>query len=349
MNYKELGLSNTREMFAMAAKRGYAVPAFNFNNMEQLQAILTATARTRSPVILQVSESAMKYMGDDILIGMVGGALTRPAQSNDCAGAPGRAHDFPVALHLDHGRTFEICKHAIDIGFSSVMIDASDKTPEENIAMSKRVADYAHPRDVTVEAELGGLYGIEEDAPTLGSVASPPSWGEARSHYTNPADVARFVRDTGIDSLAISIGTSHGAYKFPSFGGVTPKGRRRGFSLRFDILEQIRAAAPKLPLVLHGASSVPQSLIDEINKFGGEIQGARGIPRDQLRKSTQMGICKINVDSDGRLAFTAAVRAELFTNPGNFDPRKYLSAARDKMTELYTDEIENVMGSGGMA
>jgi len=194
---------------------------------------------------------------------------------------------------------------------------------------------------VTVEAELGGLYGIEEDAPVIPGRAAgvnpgPGGSGPIDSHYTNPADVVRFVHETGIDSLAISIGTSHGAYKM----------KNPCDTLRFDILEQIRGVVPRLPLVLHGASSVPQSLIDEINKFGGEIQGARGIPRDQLRKSTKLGICKINVDSDGRLAFTAAVRKDLTENPGNFDPRKYLSAARDKMIELYIDEIENVMGSG---
>ena len=328
MKYKKLGLSNTHEMFADALRGGHAVPAFNFNNMEQLQAIIAAATKTRSPVILQVSESAMAYMGDEILIGMVGGALKGITE-------------FPVALHLDHGRSYEICQHAIDIGFSSVMIDASDLDLEKNIALSARVAKYAHSHDVTVEAELGGLYGIEDDAPQL-------STGE--NHYTNPAEVAKFATETGVDSLAVSIGTSHGAYKMKCHPAEPQSGEcgtsaTQTCTLRFDILEQIRKSAPNLPLVLHGASSVPQSLIDEINKFGGRIDGAHGIPRNQLQRATKMGICKINVDSDGRLAFTAAVRAELTRDPANFDPRKYLSAAREKMTGLYIDEIENVMGS----
>jgi fructose-bisphosphate aldolase class II len=312
MKYKEFGLADSKDLLQAAMAGGYAVPAFNFSNMEQLQAILIAAANARSPAIIQVSESALKYMGDEILMNMVRGAIKEYGAKD-------------VALHLDHGHSFEISKHAIDIGFSSVMIDASDKSFEENIEISRQVVEYAHSVGSVVEAELGGLAGIEDGAP------------ESETHYTKPEQVIEFVERTGIDSLAISIGTSHGAYKF----------KHESDSLRFDILADIEAIVPALPLVLHGASSVPQEIVDQINEYGGEISGARGIPIDQLHKAANMNISKINVDSDARLAFTAAVRKYLAENPKNFDPRRYLTAARDAMTGLYEKEIKEIMGSDG--
>ncbi len=309
MKYENLGLSNTNEMLGRALRGGYAVPAYNFSNLEQLQAILTACVQTESPVILQVSNGARKYTGKEILMAMVGAAV--------------KGLKIPIALHLDHGADFDICKDCIDMGFSSVMIDASFKSFDENVITSKKVADYAHKYNVSVEAELGALVGIEDELKI------------EKSCYTNPDDVVRFVEQTGVDSLAISIGTSHGAYKMKS-----PDDK-----LRFDILEKVQEQLPDFPLVLHGASSVPQNLITEINEFGGNITGARGIPEDQLIAARKMNICKINVDSDARLAFTAGVRQALTENPENFDPRTYLSVARDKMIQLYKDKNVNVMGS----
>jgi len=318
MNYKDLGLVNTREMFERALAGGYAVPGYNFNNLEQLQAIMQACAETNSPVILQVSAGARKYVGTKTLMKMVEGML----------------QEFPItaALHLDHGADFEICRDCVDMGFSSVMIDASDKPFDENVELSRRVVEYAHKYDVSVEAELGALAGIEDD-----------KVGHA-THYTNPADVKKFAELTGVDSLAVSIGTSHGVYKFPSSGGVDGEAGRGGFNLRFDILQEIAAALPHFPLVLHGASSVPQNLVDEINKYGGKISGAHGIPESQLIQARKMNICKINVDSDARLAFTAGVRKTLIEKPEAFDPRIYLGAARDMMKELFKDKNINVMG-----
>ncbi|MCL1785964.1 MAG: class II fructose-1,6-bisphosphate aldolase [Alphaproteobacteria bacterium] len=309
MNYKDFGLVNTRQMLSGALSGGYAVPGYNFNNLEQLQAIIQACIETRSPVILQVSAGARKYVGVEILTRMVQGAIKNFAP--------------PVALHLDHGATFEICRDCIDMGFSSVMIDASDKPFDENVELSQRVAEYAHKHDVSVEAELGALAGIEDDK--IGH----------ENHYTNPHDVKRFVELTGVDSLAVSIGTSHGVYKMRN-----PDGK-----LRFDILHEIADNLPDFPLVLHGASSVPETIVAEINKYGGEIKDAHGIPADQLIKAHRMNICKINVDSDARLAFTAGVRKILSEQPGAFDPRVYLSAARDMMKEMYIDKNINVMGA----
>ncbi len=311
MKYKEFGFVNTDEMLCNALRGGYAVPAYNFNNLEQLQAILAACATTESPVILQVSNGARKYVGTEILMAMASAAV--------------RSLNIPIALHLDHGADFDTCKECIDMGFSSVMIDASNKSFDENLAISKKVADYAHKYSVSVEAELGALVGIEEEV------------NVAETQYTNPDDVVRFVKQTGVDSLAVSIGTSHGAYKMKS---PTDK-------LRFDILEKIEKQLPDFPLVLHGASSVPQDLVKQINKFGGKITGALGIPEDQLIAARKMNICKINVDSDARLAFTAAIRQIFSQKPEIFDPRAYLSDARDKMTQLYKDKNINIMGSAG--
>ena len=309
-NYKDFGLVNTREMFADAIARGYAVPAFNFYNMETLNAIMSAAREMHSPVILAVSESAMKYMGADMLMGMIAGLKLRDNER--------------VALHLDHGGSFEACATAIDLGFSSVMIDASKLPFDQNVALSRRVAEYAHERNVTTEAELGTLSGIEDEN-TFGEYSS----------YTNPDDVIKFVEAAGIDSLAIAIGTSHGAYKRKS----------EDEELRFDILKRIQEKLPTFPLVLHGASSVPQNFVKTINDFGGDIAGARGIAPDQLRRAVKMNICKINVDSDSRLAFTAAVRKNLAEKPAGFNPRDYLGVAITAMRDNCIDEIKNIMGS----
>lgn len=310
MNYSDFGLVNTREMFADAIARHYAIPAFNFYNMETLNAIITAARNAHSPVILAVSESAMKYMGDDMLMAMIAGLKLKPTDG--------------VALHLDHGGSFDACAHAVDIGFSSVMIDASKLPFTQNVELSRRVAKYAHARNVSVESELGTLAGIEDEN----------TFGEY-STYTNPSDVVKFVHETGTDSLAIAIGTSHGAYKRKSDDE----------QLRFDILDEIQKQLPTFPLVLHGASSVPQNLVNTINEFGGKISGARGITPEQLRHATRKNICKINVDSDSRLAFTAAVRKTLTENPAGFNPRDYLGAAMTAVRDNCIDEIKNIMGS----
>lgn len=310
MKYSDLGLVNTKQMFANAIADNYAIPAFNFYNMETLSAILNAARLANSPVILAVSESALKYMGDDMLIGMIRGANLSP--------------DDQVALHLDHGASFDACRHAIEIGFSSVMIDASHMSFDENIKLSKQVVEFAHKHNVSVEAELGTLSGIEDEN----------TFSET-STYTNPGDVEKFVNATGIDSLAIAIGTSHGAYKRKSDNE----------ELRFDILADVAQRLPGFPLVLHGASSIPQKLITTINEFGGKMSGTRGIDTTQLRRATKMNICKINVDSDLRLGFTAAVRKSLAEKPANFNPRDFLSSARQTMTQICLDEIKDIMGS----
>ena len=320
VSYKELGFVNTREMFKDAMKNGYAVPAYNFNNMEQLQAIITACQKSRSPVILQVSKGARDYANATLLRWMGRGAIEMMKEM----GKP-----VPVALHLDHGDTFELCKSCIDAGFSSVMIDASSKPYAENAALTKKVVEYARPRDVTVEGELGVLAGIEDEV------------SAEKSHYTDPKDVENFVKQTGVDSLAISIGTSHGAYKFKLKPGesVPP--------LRFDILEACEKRIPGFPIVLHGASSVLTAYIDMINKYGGKMEGAAGIPEEQLRKAAKSAVCKINIDSDGRLVMTAAIRKVFAEKPGEFDPRKYLGPAREALVKMYTDKNEKVLGSAG--
>ncbi|MFA6004332.1 MAG: class II fructose-bisphosphate aldolase [Elusimicrobiota bacterium] len=320
VSYKELGFVNTREMFKDAMKNGYAVPAYNFNNMEQLQAIITACVQSRSPVILQVSKGARDYANATLLRWMGRGAVEMMKE----LGRP-----VPVALHLDHGDTFELCKSCIDSGFSSVMIDASSKPFAENVALTKKVVEYAHPRDVTVEGELGVLAGIEDEV------------SAEKSHYTDPKDVENFVKQTGVDSLAISIGTSHGAYKFKLKPGesVPP--------LRFDILEACEKRIPGFPIVLHGSSSVPPEAIALINKYGGKMEGTAGIPEDQLRKAAKSAVCKINIDSDGRLVMTAAIRKVFSEKPGEFDPRKYLGPAREALIKMYQDKNEKVLGSAG--
>ena len=331
VSFKELGLVNTREMFAKAIKGGYAIPAFNFNNMEQLQAIIKASAETKSPVILQVSKGARNYANQTLLRYMAQGAV-------EYAKELGWEHP-QICLHLDHGDSFELCKSCVDFGFSSVMIDASSLPYEENIALTKKVVDYAHQYDVTVEAELGVLAGDEDE------VASEVS------HYTKPEEAVDFATRTGCDSLAISIGTSHGAYKFtPEQCTRDPKtGRLVPPPLAFDVLDAVMEQLPGFPIVLHGSSSVPQEYVDMINQYGGKLPDAVGIPEEQLRKAAKSAVCKINIDSDSRLAFTAAVRKVFAEKPAEFDPRKYCGPARDLMTELYKHKIINVLGSDGKA
>jgi fructose-bisphosphate aldolase class II len=331
IHFKDLGLVNTREMFAKAIKGGYAIPAFNFNNLEQLQAIMQAAAETKSPVIIQVSKGARNYANQTLLRYMAEGAVEYAKELG---------WEKPqIALHLDHGDSFEVCKSCVDMGFSSVMIDGSALPYEENIALSKQVADYAHKYDVTVEAELGVLAGVEDEV------------SSEESHYTRPEEVVDFSKRTGCDSLAISVGTSHGAYKFkPEQCTIDPEtGRLVPPPLAFDILHEIEKRLPGFPIVLHGSSSVPQEYVDIINTHGGKLPNAVGIPEEQLRRAAKSSVCKINIDSDSRLALTATVRRVLAEKPGEFDPRKYLGPARDEMKKLYIHKIVNVLGSDGKA
>lgn len=310
MHYSDFLLANTKTLLKRAMNDGYAVPAFNFYNMETLTAILDAASITQSPIILAVSETALEYMSPDILMGMIAGAKYKRGQ---------------IALHLDHGHSFEICKRACDMGFSSVMFDGASLPLEQNIAESRRIADYVHKFNVSLETELGVLSGIE-DKNTKSSSCS----------YTDPSVVKDFVRQTKTDSLAVAIGTSHGAYKRKSANE----------SLRFDILEQIAKEIPKTPLVLHGASTIPQKYVKQINKYGGDINSARGISPAQIRHAISLHIAKVNIDSDSRFAFTASVRKTLSTNKSVFDPRVYLGEAKKEITKNCIDEIQNIMGTG---
>lgn len=331
VNYKELGLVNTRDMFAKAIKGGYAIPAFNFNNMEQLQAIIKASAETKSPVILQVSKGARNYANQTLLRYMAQGAVEYAKELG--------WENPQIVLHLDHGDSFELCKSCIDMGFSSVMIDGSSLPYDENVALTRKVVEYAHQYDVTVEGELGVLAGVEDEVQA------------EESHYTKPEEVIDFTSKTGVDSLAISIGTSHGAYKFkpeqctrdPKTGKLVPP------PLAFDVLDAIMEKLPGFPIVLHGSSSVPQEYVDIINENGGKLPDAVGIPEEQLRQASKSAVCKINIDSDSRLAFTAAIRKVFNDKPGEFDPRKYCGPARDEMEKLYKHKIINVLGSDGKA
>ena len=325
VSYKELGLVNTREMFAAAVKGGYAIPAFNFNTMEQMQAIVQAAVETESPVIMQVSKGARNYANATILRYMAQGAVEY-AKELGCAKPE-------IVLHLDHGDSFEICKDCIDMGFSSVMIDGSHLPYEENVALTKKVVEYAHQFDVTVEGELGVLAGVEDEV------------SAAESHYTKPEEVQDFVSKTGVDSLAISIGTSHGAHKFTPEQCTLVNGVLVPPPLAFDILKEIEVKIPGFPIVLHGSSSVPQEEVATINQFGGALAAAIGIPEDQLREASKSAVCKINIDSDSRLAMTAAIRKHLAENPSHFDPRQYLKPARDNMKKMYIHKIVNVLGS----
>jgi fructose-bisphosphate aldolase class II len=329
ISYKDLGLVNTREGFRKAIEGKYAIPAFNFNNMEQMQAIVSACVETSSPVILQVSSGARKYANQTLLRYMAQGAVEYAKELGK---------NIPITLHLDHGDSFELCKSCIDMGFSSVMIDGSHLSYEDNVALTKQVVDYAHQYDVTVEGELGVLAGVEDEV-------------SAEHHtYTEPDQVVDFVTRTGVDSLAISIGTSHGANKFkPEQCTRNADGVLVPPPLRFDILEEVERRIPGFPIVLHGASSVPQQYVETINKYGGALKDAIGIPEEQLRKAARSAVCKINIDSDGRLAMTAEVRRVFHDKPAEFDPRKYLGPARDELKKLYMHKVQNVLGSENKA
>lgn len=311
-----MSLVNTKEMLKKAYKENYAVGAFNVNNMEIVQGITKACQELKSPVILQVSAGARRYASHTYLMKLVEAAVQETS--------------VPIALHLDHGDSFELCKSCIDGGFTSVMIDGSSLNYEENIELAKRVVDYAHPRKVTVEAELGRLAGIEDEV----DVSSE------KAYYTDPAQVEDFVERTGVDSLAIAIGTSHGAYKFKP--GQNPQ-------LRFDILNEIEKRLPNFPIVLHGASSVIPEFVDMINKNGGKMPDAIGIPEEMLREAAKMAVCKINIDSDLRLAMTGTIRKYLNENPSHFDPRQYLKPAREAIYNMVSHKINNVFGSANKA
>jgi len=331
ISYTELGLVNTVDLFKKAVKGGFAIPGYNFNNLEQLQAIIQACVETKSPVILQVSGGARKYANQNLLRNMAKGAGEYARELG---------YDIPIVLHLDHGDTFELCKDCIESGFSSVMIDGSHHSFEENVALTKKVCEFAHSRKdyVSVEGELGVLAGVEDDV------------SSEHSHYTQPDEVEDFVKKTGVDSLAISIGTSHGRSKFKpeqctrDAGGVLIPP-----PLRFDILEEIERKIPGFPIVLHGASSVPMEYVHMIEKYGGRLSDSVGIPEEQLRRAAKSAVCKINIDSDGRLAMTALVRKVLSENVEEFDPRKILGPARDELKKVYAHKNLNVLGSANQA
>ena len=310
-------LVTSTEMFKKAYDGGYAIGAFNVNNMEIVQGITEACQEEKAPVILQVSKGARAYANHNYLVKLVEAAVI-------CC------PDIPIALHLDHGPDFETCKACVDGGFTSVMIDASSKPFEENIEITRKVVEYAHDHGVVVEAELGTLAGIEDDVKVAAHAAS----------YTRPEEVEEFVTKTGCDSLAIAIGTSHGAYKFKP--GTKPQ-------LRFDVLEEVSRRLPGFPIVLHGSSSVPQDLVAKVNQYGGNMPGAIGVPEDQLRKAASLSVCKINIDSDLRLAMTASIREHFALHPADFDPRQYLKPARQAIKELVAHKIVDVLGCDGKA
>ncbi|MGL4561083.1 MAG: class II fructose-bisphosphate aldolase [Brevinema sp.] len=324
MHYKELGFVNSKVMFQVAVKDKFAVPAFNFNNMEQIQAIVMACVECQSPVILQVSKGARAYANPILLSWMGRGAVEMMKAYAKELGLG----EIPMVLHLDHGDTFETCKDCISTGFSSVMIDGSHHSYNDNVALSRKVVDYAHQFDVTVEGELGVLAGVEDEVSSDEHV------------YTQPEEVEDFVSKTGVDSLAIAIGTSHGAFKFKP--GQKPQ-------IRMDILRKIEQKIPGFPIVLHGSSSVPQDAVAMINKFGGKLKDSIGIPEEQLFEASHSAVCKINIDSDSRLVMTAQIRRVFAESPAEFDPRKYLTPARDAMKELYKHKCEKVLNSAGKA
>ena len=311
-----MSIVTSKEMFRKAYNGGYAIGAFNVNNMEIVQGITEAAAELRAPLILQVSKGARAYANHTYLMKLVEAAVIETG--------------LPICLHLDHGDSFELCKSCIDGGFTSVMIDASSKPFEENIAITKQVVEYAHDHGVVVEAELGTLAGIEDEVKVE----------EGHASYTRPEEVQEFVERTGCDSLAIAIGTSHGAYKFKP--GTKPQ-------LRFDVLEAVEKNLPGFPIVLHGSSSVPQQFVDEINKYGGNMPGAIGVPEDQLRQAAKSAVCKINIDSDLRLAMTATIRKYFAEHPADFDPRQYLKPAREAIKQMVAHKIVDVLGCDGKA
>ncbi|MEF8941349.1 MAG: class II fructose-1,6-bisphosphate aldolase [Desulfohalobiaceae bacterium] len=305
-----MSLTSPSEMFQQAYSGGYAIGAFNVNNMEIVQGIASAAEKEKSPIILQVSAGARRYAGQTYIVKLVEAALEES--------------DLPVCLHLDHGQDFDICKQVIDAGFTSVMIDGSHHPFEENIRVTREVVDYAHERGVWVEAELGQLAGVEDDVSAEENV------------FTNPDEAAEFVERSGCDSLAVAIGTSHGAYKFKGEANID-----------LDRLERISKTLPGYPLVLHGASSVLPEFVDMANKYGGEIEGAKGVPEETLLRAARSGVCKINIDTDIRLAVTATLRKELAENPANFDPRKYLKPARESVEYVVQHKMRHVLGSSG--
>ena len=311
-----MALVTTKDMFRKAYEGGYAIGAFNVNNMEIVQGITMAANELRAPLILQVSKGARAYANHTYLMKLVEAAVIETG--------------LPICLHLDHGDSFELCKSCIDGGFTSVMIDASSKPFDENIAITRKVVEYAHDHGVVVEAELGTLAGIEDEVKVEEGCAS----------YTRPEEVQEFVERTGCDSLAIAIGTSHGAYKFKP--GTKPQ-------LRFDVLEAVEKNLPGVPIVLHGSSSVPQEFVDEINKYGGNMPGAIGVPEDQLRQAAKSAVCKINIDSDLRLAMTASIRKYFAEHPADFDPRQYLKPAREAIKKMVMHKIVDVLGCDGKA
>jgi fructose-bisphosphate aldolase class II len=330
-SYTALGLVNTKELFKKAVSGGYAIPAYNFNNLEQMQAIIQACVETKSPVILQVSSGARKYANQNLLKNMAKGAVEY-AHELGC--------DIPIVLHLDHGDSYELCKDCIETGFSSVMIDGSHLSFEDNVALTKKVCEFAHSRKdyISVEGELGVLAGVEDDV------------AAEHSHYTQPEEVQKFLEGTGVDSLAISIGTSHGRTKFkPEQCTRDANGILIPPPLRFDILEEIEKKIPGFPIVLHGSSSVPIEYVQLIEKYGGKLTDSVGIPEEQLRRAAKSAVCKINIDSDGRLAMTALIRKVFAEKPDEFDPRKYLGPARDELKKLYAHKNINVLGSAGKA
>ena len=321
-----MSIVTSQEMFAKAYAGGYAIGAFNVNNMEIIQGITEAAKECNAPVILQVSSGARKYANRTYLVKLVEAAVIETG--------------LPICLHLDHGDSFELCKACVDDGFSSVMIDASSKPFEENVALTRQVVEYAHAHGAVVEAELGTLAGIEDDVKVKAEDSS----------YTRPEDVQEFVERTGCDSLAIAIGTSHGAYKF------TPEQCTRNADgvlvpppLRFDVLEEVSKRLPGFPIVLHGSSSVPREFVDKINKFGGKMPDAIGIPEEELRHAAQLSVCKINIDSDIRLAITASIREHFAEHPDHFDPRQYLKPARQAVKDMVTHKLINVLGCNGKA
>ena len=327
VHYTELGFYNTKVMFKHAYQKGFAVPAYNFNNMEQLQAILTACVLTQSPVMLQVSKGARQYANQTLLRYLAKGAVEFAKE----LAAKNGLSEIPIALHLDHGDSFELAKDCIENGFSSVMIDGSHLPYEENVAITKKVVEFAHQYDVTVEGELGVLAGIEEHVVSDKTI------------YTDPDQAVDFVEKTGIDSLAIAIGTSHGAYKFKVKPGeeIPP--------LRLEILEKIKEKLPGFPIVLHGASSVHQEYVEMMNKYGGKLESTAGVREDQIIAAVKSAVCKVNVDTDSRLAMTATIRKVFWEKPEEFDPRKYLGPAREEMIKLYSYKNEKVLLSAGKA
>ena len=322
VSFKELGLVNTRKMFESALERKFAVPGYNINNLEQLQAIIMGCGESESPVIIQISQGARDYANQTMLRFLAQGGVEMAKELG---------FDLPIAVHLDHGNSFELCKACIDSGFSSVMFDGSHLNYEDNIKITRQVVEYAESRDVSVEAELGVLAGIEEQVKS------------DEHRYTDPEQVEDFVKRTGCNSLAIAIGTSHGAYKFKV------EKEQDIPELRFDILQEVRKRLGKFPIVLHGSSSVLKEYVDMINKYGGKLEKAFGIPEEQLRKATEYGVSKINIDTDGRLVVTAIVRKILAENPSEFDLRKYLGPAREELKKMIIRKNEVVLGSAGQA